>query len=75
VIDGQIGFVGGLNIGNEYLGIDKHIGFWRDTHLMMKGEGVRTLQLILISILEVPIEANSPSIMTIFECINPSLNS
>lgn len=48
VIDGNIGFVGGLNIGDEYLGKDKNIGFWRDTHLMLKGEAVRTLQLIFL---------------------------
>lgn len=48
VIDGTIGFVGGLNIGDEYLGRDKEIGFWRDTHLLLKGEAVRTLQLIFL---------------------------
>jgi cardiolipin synthase len=48
VIDGTIGFVGGLNIGDEYLGRNKNIGFWRDTHLMLRGEAVRTLQLIFL---------------------------
>lgn len=48
VVDGYVGFVGGLNIGNEYLGKDESIGFWRDTHLRLKGEGVRDLQLIFI---------------------------
>lgn len=48
VIDGSIGFVGGLNIGDEYLGRDKDFGFWRDTHLLMKGEAVRSLQLIFL---------------------------
>lgn len=48
VVDGYIGFVGGLNIGDEYLGKDESIGFWRDTHLRLKGEGVRALQLIFI---------------------------
>lgn len=48
IIDGTIGFVGGLNIGDEYLGRNKHIGFWRDTHLMLRGEAVRTLQLIFL---------------------------
>ncbi len=48
VIDGTIGFVGGLNIGDEYLGRNKDIGFWRDTHLLLKGEAVRTLQLIFL---------------------------
>ncbi|MBL4952404.1 cardiolipin synthase [Neobacillus sp. YIM B02564] len=48
VIDGTVGFVGGLNIGDEYLGRDKEIGFWRDTHLMLRGEAVRSLQLIFL---------------------------
>jgi cardiolipin synthase A/B len=48
VIDGNIGFVGGLNIGDEYLGRDRNIGFWRDTHLKLRGEAVRTLQLIFL---------------------------
>jgi cardiolipin synthase A/B len=48
VIDGNIGFVGGLNIGDEYLGKNPTFGFWRDTHLFVKGEAVRTLQLIFL---------------------------
>jgi cardiolipin synthase A/B len=48
VIDGAVGFVGGLNIGDEYLGRNKQFGFWRDTHLMLRGEAVRSLQLIFL---------------------------
>lgn len=48
VIDGTVGFVGGLNIGDEYLGKDPYFGFWRDTHLYVRGEAVRTLQLIFL---------------------------
>ncbi|AST90615.1 cardiolipin synthase [Sutcliffiella cohnii] len=48
VIDGNIGFVGGLNIGDEYLGKDKYFGYWRDTHLYVKGKAVRSLQLIFL---------------------------
>ncbi|WP_082129739.1 cardiolipin synthase [Aneurinibacillus tyrosinisolvens] len=48
VIDGEIGFVGGLNVGDEYLGKNKLIGFWRDTHLMIKGEAVRTLHTVFL---------------------------
>ena len=48
VIDGDIGFVGGLNIGDEYLGLVESFGFWRDTHMLVKGEAVRTLQLIFL---------------------------
>ncbi len=46
VIDGMIGFVGGLNIGDEYLGANEKLGFWRDTHLMLTGDCVYTLQSI-----------------------------
>lgn len=48
VIDGRVGFMGGLNIGDEYLGKDKYFGYWRDTHLWIEGEAVRTLQLIFL---------------------------
>lgn len=45
VIDGKTGFVGGFNIGREYLGLDEYFGYWRDTHLKIKGSAVRDLQL------------------------------
>ena len=33
VIDGRVGFVGGFNIGREYISKDPRFGYWRDTHL------------------------------------------
>ena len=48
VIDSKVGFVGGLNIGDEYLGKDQYFGKWRDTHLYLHGEGVRSLQFIFL---------------------------
>lgn len=44
VIDGEVGFFGGLNIGDEYLGKNEKIGFWRDTHFRMKGDAVLWIQ-------------------------------
>ncbi|MGO4270881.1 cardiolipin synthase, partial [Paenibacillus sp. TAF58] len=44
VIDGQIGYMGGFNVGNEYLGLDPRFGYWRDTHLRLTGSVVRALQ-------------------------------
>ncbi|NBI28952.1 cardiolipin synthase [Chengkuizengella marina] len=44
VIDGKVGFTGGINIGDEYLGKDKKVGFWRDTHIQLNGEAVNALQ-------------------------------
>lgn len=48
VIDGMTGYVGGFNIGDEYLGLDEKFGYWRDTHLRVKGDGVDALQLSFI---------------------------
>lgn len=48
VIDGKVGFTGGLNVGDEYLGRSKVYGFWRDTHMLIRGEAVRTLQTIFL---------------------------
>jgi cardiolipin synthase len=49
VIDGEIGFVGGLNIGDEYLGQSDKFAFWRDTHLEIRGEAVYGLQTIFLN--------------------------
>jgi cardiolipin synthase A/B len=48
IIDGFIGFVGGLNVGAEYLGENPDIGFWRDTHMVMEGEAVQVLHAIFL---------------------------
>lgn len=44
VFDGEEAYVGGFNIGNEYLGLSKKFGFWRDTHIKIKGTAVEGLQ-------------------------------
>ncbi|MDW5564272.1 MAG: cardiolipin synthase [Methanomassiliicoccus sp.] len=43
VIDGRIGYLGGYNVGDEYIG-KKQIGRWRDTHLRVEGPAVLDLQ-------------------------------
>lgn len=47
VIDGKVGFVGGINIGDEYLGKSK-FGYWRDIHIMVKGDFVLGLQSVFL---------------------------
>ncbi|MFC6255237.1 cardiolipin synthase [Secundilactobacillus hailunensis] len=44
VVDGRIGYVGGFNIGDQYLGRHKKFGYWRDTHLRVTGSAVFGLQ-------------------------------
>lgn len=48
VIDGEVGFVGGLNIADRYMDGVAEIGVWRDTHLRMVGEVVTSLQVIFL---------------------------
>ncbi len=45
IIDGKIGYIGGLNIGDEYLGKVKRFGFWRDTHIRVVGDSVHDMEL------------------------------
>ena len=45
VIDGRIGFVGGFNVGREYIGKDKKFGYWRDTHVCIEGSAVTSLAM------------------------------
>jgi len=44
VIDHKIGYFGGYNIGKEYIGFNEELGYWRDYHIRMTGEGVIDLQ-------------------------------
>lgn len=48
VVDGKLGFVGGLNVGDEYWVGSPKLGFWRDTHFQIKGEAVYVLQYIFL---------------------------
>jgi cardiolipin synthase A/B len=44
IIDGKIGYVGGFNVGDEYLGLNKRFGYWRDTHVRILGQAVHPIQ-------------------------------
>jgi cardiolipin synthase A/B len=46
VVDGTTGFTGGMNVGDEYLGRNKQLGYWRDTHLKLSGPAVLQLQRV-----------------------------
>jgi len=44
VIDGATAYIGGFNVGDEYLGKVKKFGYWRDTHLRIEGSAVHPIQ-------------------------------
>lgn len=48
IVDGTIGFIGGLNVADEYMGRDPTFGRWRDTHSRLTGPVVSQLQLIFV---------------------------
>lgn len=43
IIDGMIAYTGGFNVGDEYLGLSKKFGNWRDTHIKIQGSAVNSL--------------------------------
>lgn len=48
VIDGRIGFTGGYNLANEYFGVTRPYGRWKDTGVMLTGSAVRSLTLMFL---------------------------
>lgn len=44
IIDGRIGYIGGFNVGDEYLGLNPRFGYWRDTHMRVEGSAVSQMQ-------------------------------
>ncbi|WP_438823129.1 cardiolipin synthase [Peribacillus butanolivorans] len=49
VIDGRIGYLGGFNIGKEYINQGEKLNPWRDYHVKITGEGVKDLQEVFLS--------------------------
>lgn len=45
IVDGAVAFVGGLNVGDEYMGRARKFGPWRDTHLRIEGPSVAGFQI------------------------------
>ena len=43
IVDGKVGFTGGVNIADEYIDEKKRFGYWKDTGVRVRGEGVRSM--------------------------------
>lgn len=48
IVDGRYAFVGGMNVGDEYLGRHRRLGRWRDTHVRMAGPTVQMAQISFV---------------------------
>lgn len=64
VIDGTIAFLGGINIGDEYLGLGK-LGDWKDCHIMIEGDCVLGLQSIFLDDFSSIKKYNNEQILTL----------
>ncbi|WP_115461426.1 cardiolipin synthase [Winogradskyella aurantiaca] len=49
VIDGKIGYIGGINVSDYYVNDDETNPYWRDTHLRLEGESVKPLQILFFT--------------------------
>lgn len=49
VIDGNVGFTGGINLADEYINTYEKHGHWKDTAIMLKGEAVFSLTSMFLS--------------------------
>ena len=49
VIDGKIGFTGGINLADEYINRKERFGYWKDTGICLEGEAVFSLTLMFLS--------------------------
>lgn len=48
IVDGEVGYFGGINIGDDYLGKYSHIGYWRDSNVKIRGPVLGLAQIDFI---------------------------
>ena len=56
VIDGRVGFTGGVNLADEYINHVEKFGRWKDAALMLEGEGVRSLTALFLQMWDIALE-------------------
>lgn len=48
VIDGHTAFTGGINLADEYINRKERFGYWKDTAVMLKGDGVKSFVIMFL---------------------------
>lgn len=48
IIDGKVGFTGGINLTDEYINRIHPYGHWKDNGLMLRGQAVRSMTLMFL---------------------------
>lgn len=50
VVDGNVGFTGGINLADEYINENRRLGHWKDTAVELRGEGVYSLTVMFLAL-------------------------
>ena len=50
VIDGNVGFTGGINLADEYINEHERFGYWKDASVMIKGPAVNNLTAMFLQL-------------------------
>jgi cardiolipin synthase len=48
IIDGKVAFTGGINIADEYIGINDRLGYWQDSGVMLRGDAVNRMSVMFL---------------------------
>lgn len=56
VIDGKVGFTGGVNLADEYINRKKRFGHWKDTAVMLRGDAVQSLTMMFLQMWNVDVK-------------------
>lgn len=48
VVDGKVGFTGGINLADEYINQKERFGYWKDTAVMIQGDAVQSLTMMFL---------------------------
>ena len=60
VIDGQTGYVGGVNLAYEYINEKERFGHWKDTAVLLRGDAVQSLTMIFLQMWDVDMRGVEP---------------
>ena len=60
VIDGQVGYVGGVNLADEYINEKERFGHWKDTAILLRGDAVQSLTMIFLQMWDVDMRGVEP---------------
>ena len=64
VIDGRVGFTGGVNLADEYINHVEKYGRWKDAAVMLEGEGVRTMTALFLQMWSIQREPEFAQFLT-----------